>query len=142
MTTPRKSRTARILVATALLCAGLGLAHAEGVFKNLQILPKDTDKPTLKGIMKKQARALGVECDFCHDPPDMAKDTGKKKIGREMMTLVGEINKSTLKPESKATGSKSLRKAVAYYTKHIAGKTPDKDVTCETCHKGHEEPPK
>jgi hypothetical protein len=132
---------------SAGICLFLGLlwftaAHADGIFKNLQILPKDTDKPTLKAIMKKQAKALGVDCDHCHDHPDMAKDTDKKKISREMMTLVDQINKGALKPDAKPTGSKDFKKAVAYYQKRIVGKTPDKEVTCNTCHQGQEEPPK
>ena len=31
-------------------------------------------KDELKPIMRAQTKALGVECDFCHDVPDMASD--------------------------------------------------------------------
>src|SRR5262249_518861 len=61
--------------------------------KNLQVLPKTIPMKELKALMKAQAKALGVQCDFCHDTDDFAKDTDKKKVGRWMMTLTGDINK-------------------------------------------------
>jgi hypothetical protein len=117
-----------------LLAAGAAEVRAQGsTFKNLQVLPKDIDKPTLKQIMKKQAKALGVECEFCHEQPDMAKDTDHKKIGREMMRLVEAINKGAdFKPVSK-----DARKAQEYYNKKLTGK---KDIECNTCHQGKEKP--
>jgi hypothetical protein len=133
------------LLRRALLCAALavpalgGVALAEGVFKNLQVLPKETDKPTLKKIMKEQAKGLGVECDYCHKEPNMAEDTDKKKLSREMMRLVEEINAGRFKADAKVAGPKDLVKARAYYAKKFAGQ---KDVTCNTCHQGKEEPPK
>lgn len=132
---------------TVLCCAALGapallglggVAAAEGVFKNLQVLPKETDKPTLKKIMKEQSKALGVECDYCHKEPNMADDTDKKKLSRDMMKLVDEINQGAFKADVKA-GPKALVKARDYYQKKLAGK---KDITCNTCHQGKEEPPK
>lgn len=130
----------------AHLCLALGLSSLAlgpmvfaqaGGFKNLQILPKDISKQDLKKIMKQQSKALGVECEFCHNSDDMAADGNKhKKIGREMMKLTDDINKGTLKAE-KPAGSKELVKAFEYYNKKLAGK---KDVTCQTCHNGKEKP--
>ena len=137
--------TSRPALRHVLLCAALaapalgGVAAADAVFKNLQVLPKDTDKPTLKKIMKEQAKALGVECDYCHKEPNMADETDHKKLTRDMMKLVAEINGGTFKADAKAAGPKPLVKAREYYTKKLAGK---KDVTCNTCHQGKEEPPK
>ena len=101
-----------------LFAAALALAgHASGQpqFKNLQVLPKTISKDELKATMKAQARALGVECDHCHDMPDADKDTKKKKIAREMMRMQGEINAKFLKGM-------------------------EKKVSCDTCHRGKEKP--
>ncbi|HEX8951487.1 MAG TPA: c-type cytochrome [Polyangia bacterium] len=97
-----------------------GVALAE--FKNLQVLPKSMSKEELKAYMKGQARALGVECDYCHDVPDMASDKNDKKlIARKMIQLTAEVNDKWLKGMKDADKNK---------------------VTCATCHQGHELPPK
>ncbi len=112
----------RPLVLAALAGALLAVAPAAAdgpsapAWKNLEVLPKDIPKDQLKAMMKAQAKALGVECDFCHEPPDMAKDTKKKEIAREMMRMTTEIN------------AKFLARA-------------DKKVGCVTCHQGKEVPP-
>src|SRR5439155_23512171 len=104
-----------------ILVAGLsGVASAE--WKNVQVLPKTMSKDDLKALMKAQSKALGVECDYCHDVPDMASDKlEKKQIARKMMQMQNEINDKWIK------GWKGADKA---------------KVTCGTCHQGHEEPPK
>ncbi len=85
-----------------------------GGWKDLQILPKTISKDELKKTMKSMSKDLGVDCSFCHDEPNMEKDTNKKKLAREMMQMTSDINKkypSTMKK-----------------------------VTCFTCHRGKEEP--
>src|SRR5262249_49801087 len=100
---------------------GLGGA-ASADFKNLQVLPKNISKDELKGYMKAQTKALGVECNFCHDVPDMASDKNEKKlIARKMMQMQNDINDKWLKGMKVAEKNK---------------------VTCGTCHQGKEEPPK
>jgi hypothetical protein len=85
-------------------------------WKNLQVLPKDIPKERLKEVMKAQAKALGVDCDHCHDVPDMASDAIEhKKIAREMMRMTAEINARWLKPLKDSE-------------KH--------PVSCTTCHRG------
>jgi len=112
-------RAYRVFV-VAVAVAVCGTALADG-FKNLQVLPKSSSKDQLKAIMKEQSKALGVECDFCHDVPDMASDANeKKKISREMMKMTAEINGKWLK------GIKGAEK---------------NQVTCGTCHRGKDEPP-
>ena len=123
------SRLRRLLKPTLalLLCAlpTLSLAQAPKpagpppaagavVFKNLVVLPKDITKPALKATMRDIAKSLNVDCDHCHKEPDMAADTDKKKIAREMMEMVKTIN--TKFPMT-------LKK-----------------VTCWTCHRGKPEP--
>jgi hypothetical protein len=105
--------------AFAFLVGG-GVAMADG-FKNLQVLPKTISKEALKAQMKGQAKALGVECDFCHDVPDMASDKNDKKaIARKMIAMTDELNDKYIKPLK--GGEKHL-------------------VTCGNCHQGHESPP-
>src|SRR5207237_5948733 len=90
-------------------------------FKNLQVLPKNITKDEIKQIMRAQAKALDVECDHCHDVPDMASDKNpNKKLARQMMQMTAEINAKWLK------GMKDAEK---------------NQVTCGTCHRGHETPP-
>src|SRR5262249_45521113 len=95
--------------------AMVGHASEPPGWKNLQFLKKDISKDELKAVMKAQAKALGVDCDHCHDMPDADKDTKNKKIAREMMRMTHEINQ------------KYLRGA-------------DVRVTCDTCHRGKEKP--
>lgn len=85
-----------------------------GPWKDLQVLPKNISKDELKKTMKSMSRDLGVDCSFCHEEPDMVKDTNKKKLAREMMQMTSDINK-----KYPATMKK---------------------VTCFTCHRGKEEP--
>jgi len=97
-----------------------GVARAD--FKNLQVLPKTMSKDDLKAYMKAQSKALGVECDFCHDVPDMASDKNEKKIvARKMIQMTNEVNEKWLKGMKDAEKNK---------------------VGCGTCHQGHEVPPK
>jgi hypothetical protein len=111
---PRNLLLAALAVA-ALALAGRATADPPVQFKNLQVLPKNIAKEDLKATMKAQARALGVDCDHCHDMPDADKDTKNKKVARDMMKMTNEINQKFLKSA----------------TTH---------VTCETCHRGKEKP--
>ena len=83
--------------------------------KNLKILDKKLSRDDVKKYMKeKVTKAMGVQCDFCHNLDDMSLDTPKKKRAREMMQMVKDVNK-----------------------KVFAGKEL---VGCVTCHRGKEKP--
>lgn len=113
-------RAMRWLLIPILVGGVSGVAMAD--FKNLQVLPKNISKDELKSLMKAQAKALGVECDHCHDVPDMASDKlENKKIARKMMQMTADINDKWLKGMKDAEKNK---------------------VTCGTCHQAHEVPPK
>jgi hypothetical protein len=110
----------RVVVAVALSL--FALTAGADPLKNLQVLPKDSTKDQVKQIMRAQAKALDVECDYCHDVPDMASDANpNKKIAREMMKMTIEIN-------GRLKGMKDLKDV----EKHT--------VTCNTCHRGAAEP--
>jgi hypothetical protein len=107
-------------VAGLLVLAVVGGTSAADGLKNLQVLPKTISKDELKGVMRAQSKALGVECDHCHAVPDMASDdNANKKIARQMMKMTQEINERWLK------GMKDAEKNA---------------VTCGTCHRGRESP--
>ncbi len=86
--------------------------------KNLKVYPPDTDVAQIKKDMKMVAKALGVQCDHCHDLDDMAKDSEHKTKARQMMKMVGTINASL-----KKDGFKD-------------------QVSCKTCHNGQKKPKK
>jgi len=59
---------------------------------NLKVLK--VEKPEdLRPIMRTFDAALGVECAFCHDTQDFAKDTkAHKETARKMIEMVQKIN--------------------------------------------------
>ena len=100
-----------------------------GVFKNLQVLPKDISKDSLDKIMDGFKAALGVKCGFCHafdtttKKMDFASDKKEEKgIARYMMKMTAGINSTYFNFE------KSDR--------------PDTITTvkCKTCHRGNPHP--
>lgn len=100
---------------TALLAPRPVASAAPG--KNLKVYPAGTDTAEIKKDMKLVSKALGVQCDFCHDLDDFSKDgIDKKDIARGMMKMVGSINGKLKKDGFK------------------------KQVSCMTCHAGAEKP--
>ena len=87
---------------------------AAQAFKNIQVLkniPADELIPTMQFI----SASLGVECEFCHVERDKDKDDKKaKQTAREMMRMVFAVNQN-----------------------NFAGQ---REVTCNTCHRGSVRP--
>ncbi len=114
----------KILLGTILsgfMAAGYAMTFAPpaanaGAAKNLKVYPKKTDKKVIKKDMKAIAKALGVQCDFCHDMSGMDKDTDMKNKARSMMKMMNSANAKLKKDGFK------------------------KAVTCKTCHNGEKEP--
>ena len=100
-------------------------------WENLQVLPQDISKDSLKTLMKSYTVALGVKCAFCHAPRednpeklDFASDAKRHKlIARGMIKMTMGINENYFKP-------------------HYPDPKPDVviDVSCITCHRGSENP--
>lgn len=84
--------------------------------KNLKVLPKKWSKKQVVELMKTRVgKGLGVKCDFCHDTKDFAADGNEhKQAARKMMKMTADLN-----------------------AKFFDGK---EELTCFTCHKGHDEP--
>ena len=113
-------RLALTTVAFAVAVPVFAFAEGSSAPKNLQVLPKSTTKEQIKATMKGISKALGVECDHCHEVPDMASDKLEpKKIAREMMKMTDELN--------------------AKWIKKVDAKA---EVTCNTCHRGNAKPEK
>ncbi|MFY0254752.1 c-type cytochrome [Chitinophaga sp. 30R24] len=116
------------VVAAALLAAGtlcsLALPQEPEKAHNLKVLPKNISHEELISVMRGFNTALGVKCNFCHEPRkddakklDFASDANPHKdVARDMLKMTSRINKKFFK------GSQTM------------------EVTCYTCHHGNEEP--
>jgi hypothetical protein len=82
--------------------------------QNLKVL-QVTSGAEIGPIMRTFTAGLGVQCNYCHVQGNFAADDNpKKEIGRHMITMLMEINKSF--PDGKM------------------------HVSCYTCHRGEAEP--
>lgn len=125
----------------ALLLAQGGRGGGEPP-KNLQVLPKDMPRQQVTQIMNGFTAALGVRCEHCHalavapaggavpaggggrggPPLDYSLDTKEeKKIAREMLKMVADINGKYLPLTGRTIGDRNK-------------------VSCETCHHGVTKP--
>jgi len=127
----------RVVVALALMLAlpslpSLAAAQAAGKFPpdslvNTKVFPHNTPVTQVLGAMRNFAGDLGVRCSYCHvekegqplsqvDFPSDEKRT--KRVARQMMLMVQEINRRVDTLPERVTTPTSLR------------------VTCGTCHRG------
>ena len=110
----------------------VGIAASKPVaFKerNLKVLPKDISDADLDSVMEGYAKALNVDCAFCHaenktktDIDFASDDKPEKEITRMMMKLTAAINKDYFD----------------YTIIYKAGETMA--VSCYTCHDGFPRP--
>lgn len=126
------SRLAAGLLLAAIVVLPLGAVDAAAQipdkFENLKLLPKDIGKQDLVAVMRNFSISLGMRCYSCHvheDQNDFATfdwasdDNEHKRIARQMMQMVDEIN------------SKQLAKTDV--------EDPTR-VRCVTCHRGLDNP--
>lgn len=119
-----------VLCLASLVSMSFMVTKDEPRFKNLKVLPKNTNKQQLDSVMKNFTVALGVKCNFCHvrlnDEQknwDFASDDNKhKNMAREMMRMTAKINKKF------------------FDVKMNKGLETQLSVTCYTCHGGKAEP--
>ena len=97
--------------------------------RNLKVLPKDISNADLDSVMGGYAKALNVNCDFCHaenktktDIDFASDDKPEKEITRMMMKLTAGVNKDYFD----------------YTIVYKAGETMA--VSCYTCHDGFPRP--
>ena len=100
---------------------------------NLQVLPKDSARRDVIGVMRSFAMGLGVRCQHCHvykgDNPDdlstfdfASDDKPTKATARTMMRMTNAINMDLLKGVGEPA------------------KAGESKVTCYTCHRGERKP--
>ena len=124
----------RLVMAAIILIAALP-ASAQNTFppesfKNLQVLPQDSNARVVVNTMKGFAMNLGVRCQFCHVGKEglpleqfdfVSDEVPQKKTARVMMRLVDDINKTLDGAMPRAAGVEAR-------------------VTCMTCHRGKSTP--
>ncbi len=108
-------------IATCWLAADMCIAQTSGEielsgakFKNVTALA-DMPADQMGKVMNIMTASLGVNCQFCHEGTDFAKEAvGHKDIGREMIEMTLQLNKH-----------------------HFEGRDA---VSCFTCHRGQKHP--
>lgn len=101
----------------------------EPTYKNLKVLPKNTNKKQMDSVMHHFTSSLGVRCNYCHQynteqkAMDFASDANEKKaIARSMMKMTQKLNKKYFH----VNNSKSL--------------TANLEISCYSCHNGKANP--
>ncbi|MEI6949090.1 c-type cytochrome [Paraflavisolibacter sp. H34] len=109
----------------AILLMSFALSKEEVRYKNLKVLPKNTNKQQMDSVMKHFSQSLGVRCNFCHvfnqaeKAMDFASDNNEhKQIAREMMKMTNKLNKKS------------------FNIKHPERLDSRLEVTCYSCHHG------
>ena len=125
-----KNKAVVILGLIFIVFIGIAASKPEGnKERNLKVLPKDISNADLDSVMGGYAKALNVNCDFCHaenktktDIDFASDDKPEKEITRMMMKLTATINKDYFD----------------YTIVYKAGETMA--VSCYTCHDGFPRP--
>lgn len=111
------------ILSLLVLLVGVAGAEIPDTFRNLEVLPADTEKQVLIDVMRDFSTALGVRCSHCHiqaTPGDfdsydwVSDDLEPKRTARGMMRLVEAVNGDLLP---------------------AAGRDGEM-VSCVTCHRG------
>lgn len=128
------ARTCRTMAAVLSLgVAGAARAQVPERFTNLRVLPKDTPRHELVGIMRSWTSALGVRCGHCHeggnpetlegvDFPSDAK--WEKRTARSMARMVAALDEN------------HLQRLEPRPRPENAAPPPAVKVGCATCHRG------
>ena len=113
----------------ALVLMSFAITKDEPTYKNLKVLPKNTNKKQMDSVMHHFTASLGVKCNFCHQynaeqkAMDFASDANEKKAtAREMLKMMQKLNKKYFH----VGNTKSL--------------TAKLEITCFSCHNGKENP--
>ncbi len=120
-----------------LVTAGIAATHVPGEkseWKNLKVIPKNTDEDQLERIMNGYSKQLGVTCSYCHPDtkPDIfprrvdfaSEEKPEKQIARKMMRMTDKINK----------------KYFGYKNKYDFESLKTSVISCNTCHRGLKKP--
>jgi hypothetical protein len=125
--------------------AGIGLFITAGTaatsapqekpeWKNLKVIPKNTDEDQMERIMHQYTRQLGVTCSYCH--PDtkpgiipvmvdfVTDEIPKKEVARKMMRMTDKLNRKYFDYKNDY-GYESFKNII---------------ISCNTCHRGIPKP--
>ena len=113
--------------------AGISATHPPDEkphWKNLKVIPKNTDAEQMERIMYKYTRQLSVTCGYCHPytkpdvfPKDVdfaSEEKPQKLVARDMMRMTDKINK----------------KYFDYLNDYSMESFQKAAITCNTCHRG------
>ena len=125
-----------LVILAAAGIAAMPLPPEKPDWKNLKIIPKNTDDAQMERLMYRMTHQLGVTCIYCHPytKPDVfpkrvdfvTDEKPEKQIARKMMFMTDRLNKKYFSFTNKYD-DESIRSAV---------------ITCTTCHQGLPKPPK
>ena len=115
----------------ALVLMSFAITKDERLYKNLKVLPKNTNKKQMDSVMHHFTNSLGVKCNHCHQynaeqkAMDFASDANEHKgVARDMMKMTARLNKKYFH----VNDSKKL--------------TAKLEITCFSCHNGKAHPAK
>lgn len=132
-----RSTVVLALISAVVIASGFAFSPSstpeqQGDENNLKVLPKDISHDELMQVMHSFEVALGYNCGDCHarsttDPQklDFAADTKNKQTATDMMKMVQEINGTYFGVKGE------------FKDNYLASTF---NVTCNTCHGGHEKP--
>ena len=85
-------------------------------FKNLRVLPRNTNTEEMKRTMNGFSEQLGVKCEFCHAESAAADDKPHKGDARRMMRLVAALK--------------------AKKAEYFGPRAQESNIACGLCHRG------
>ena len=125
-----------LVILAAAGMAATSLPPEKPDWKNLKIIPKNTDDGQMERLMYRMTHQMGVTCIYCHPftKPDVfpkrvdfvTDEKPEKQFARKMMLMTDKLNKKYFSFTNKYD-VESMRNAV---------------ITCNTCHQGLPKPPK
>ncbi|MCI0707071.1 MAG: c-type cytochrome [Ignavibacteriae bacterium] len=116
---PQQPERNRIVLAIEESIKGKENLPAEEVFKNIQMFKGMPAKRVLAVMEYGFSPALGVKCNYCHEPGKWESDSNKHKdVARKMMAMSQELSAKV---------------------REITGEN-DAAVNCTTCHRGDTKP--
>lgn len=114
-----QDETSKYITELETRIAGKEEDPSENVFKNIQVMKGIPAGRLLKIMQRGFTKALGVDCNHCHNPQNWASDEkDKKETARKMWTFTDKIKKELPEVTNKKRST----------------------VNCNTCHRGETEP--
>ncbi len=89
----------RLFICIVLISIVFAEDKIKSELKNVRVLPFTKKAEIMKYMKKTVTKELGVKCNFCHNIKNFSSDENAHKlVAREMMSMVMNINKNTMRP--------------------------------------------